>query len=174
MISLIEFFSICGVVTLTAAGASQGLNLLRRPRDGRSENPDRFGNDDGSGRPAAGVWHEPRYGKRHCVSCRIDYGVGDSRNEGMLIDMSQQGWRARGTQPVANGTAMTVQVYFSDVSQPITIDEAVVRWTEGLEFGVELIRISPESAARLSDYLSAHFPVAEPVPAYALSPFSYN
>jgi len=69
---------------------------------------------------------------------------------------------------------MTVQVWFPDASQPITIEEAVVRWTEGLEFGVELIRISPASAAMLSDYLSSHFPTPEPAPPYALSPFSYN
>jgi hypothetical protein len=62
----------------------------------------------------------------------------------------------------------------SDASQPITIDEAIVRWTEGLEFGVELISISPTSAAMLSDYLSTHFPVPEPARSYAISPFSYN
>jgi hypothetical protein len=174
MISLIEFFSICGVATLTAAGASQGLNLLRRSRGVRSDNPVTDREEDGSGRPSAGAWHEPRYGKRHRVNCRIEYGVGDTRNEGVLIDMSRQGWRARGTQPLTKGTAMTVQVYFSDATIPITIDEAVVRWTEGLEFGVELIRMSPKSAALLSDYLSAHFPPAERTPPYALSPFSYN
>lgn len=173
MISLIEFFSICGVATLTAAGASHGWNLLRRSR-GRSEQPGRANGDDGTGRPSAGVFHEPRFGKRRCVSCRIEYGIGESRNEGMLIDMSRQGWRARGTQLVAKGTALTVQVYFSEASQPITIEEAVVRWTEGLEFGVELTRLSPESAAMLSDYLSAHYPAAEPARLYALSPFSYN
>lgn len=173
MISLIEFFSICSVATLTAAGASHGWNLLRRSR-GRSEHAVSSSRDDGSGRPAAGAFHEPRFGKRCCVSCRIEYGEGESRNEAMLIDMSRQGWRARGTQPVAKGTALTVHVYFSDTSQPITIDEAIVRWTEGMEFGVELTRLSPESAAILSDYLSAHYPAAGPAPVYTLSPFSYN
>jgi PilZ domain len=173
MISLIEFFSICGVATLTAAGASHGWNLLQRSR-GRSEQPGRVNGDDGTGRPSAGVFHEPRFGKRRCVSGRIEYGIGEGRNEGMLIDMSRQGWRARGTQPVARGTALSVQVYFSAASQPITIEEAMVRWTEGLEFGVELTRLSPESAAMLSDYLSAHYPATEPAHLYALSPFSYN
>ena len=69
---------------------------------------------------------------------------------------------------------MKVLVYFSDLAEPIVVDEAVVRWTDGQEFGVELIGLSPESAARLSDYLSAHCPDDEPRPAYALSPFSYN
>src|SRR5437867_2587922 len=131
MISLIEFVSICGVATLTAAGASQGWNLLRRPRGGRSGNPAKS-RDEGSGRPSAGAWHEPRYGKRHLVSSRIEYMVGGQRHEGLLIDMCRHGWHARGDQLLAKGTTMTVQVCLSDASQPITIDEAVVRWTEGL------------------------------------------
>ena len=174
MISLIEFFSICGVATLTAAGASQGLNILRRARGGRAENQATTHDSEDSGRPSAGVWHEPRYSKRHSVSCPIEYCLGDKWHEGILMDISRQGWRARGTQPLAKGTAMTVQVYFPDASEPITIDEAVVRWTDGLEFGVELIRISPKSAELLSDYLSTHFPAPQPAPVFALSPFSYN
>src|SRR5262245_6706797 len=174
MISLIEFVSICGVATLTAAGASHGWNLLRQPRGGRSGSPARSCEDEGAGRPSAGAWHEPRYDKRHLISSQIEYRVGGQRHEGLLIDMSRHGWHARGDQPLAKGTIMTVQVCFPDAAQPITIEEAVVRWTEGLEFGVELIRLSPASAAMLSDYLSSHFPAAQPAHSYALSPFSYN
>jgi hypothetical protein len=174
--SLIEFFAIFSLATLTAAGASHGLHLLRQPRDKRAgmTPQSRNNNDEESGRPSAGAWHEPRYGKRHRVSCRIEYAVGGSRLEGMLIDISRQGWRANGSQPVVKGTTMTVYVYVSDLSQPVVIDQAVVRWTDGLEFGVELIRISPDSAARLSDYLSSLYPAPAPMPASLLSPFSYN
>ena len=174
MISLVEFVTLCGAATLSAAGISQGLNCLRHPRSGRSANPVRSSAEDGSGRPDAGAWHEPRYGKRYRVNCRIQYEVGGTWNEGVLIDMSRQGWRARGAQPVPNGTTLAVQVYFDDCIEPIRIDEALVRWTEGVEFGVELTRISPASAATFSDYLSTHYPVTEPTKAYALSPFSYN
>jgi hypothetical protein len=78
-----------------------------------------------------------------------------------------------GTQLVAKGSALTVKVYFPDAPQPITIDEAIVRWTEGSEWGVELVRLCP-NPPMLSDYLSAHYPAAEPPPAYGLSSFSYN
>jgi hypothetical protein len=175
MISLIEFVSICAVATLTAAGASQGWERLRRPRVVRSEPRVSHNDDDGFGRPSAGRWHEPRYGKRYSVSCRIEYGLDDNWHQGVLFDMSCQGWRAKGMQPVVNGTSMPVKIYFADIPQCIiTIEEAVVRWTDGLEFGVELTRISPESAAMLSDYLSSHYPLPEPPQADALSPFSYN
>jgi hypothetical protein len=49
----------------------------------------------------------------------------------------------------------------------------VVRWSDGLDFGVELMRISPEDGQVLSEYLSVHYPM-EPSPSHAFSPFSYN
>lgn len=69
---------------------------------------------------------------------------------------------------------MMVRILCSGPHQDITIDEAVVRWTDGQEFGMEVTHISPDSAARLSDYLTLHYPPEEPAPVYALSPFSYN
>jgi PilZ domain len=172
MISLVEFVAICSVATLTAAGASQGWDRLRRSRSGRATDFLKS-SGDGSGRPSAGAWHEPRYGKRYSVSCSIEYQVGPHTHEGMLIDVSRQGWRAMGPSPVPAGTTLSVRVFFPDAVQSVFIEEAVVRWSEGLEFGVELTRISPESAQVLSDYLSAHYPM-EPTPSYAISPFSYN
>ena len=92
----------------------------------------------------------------------------------MLVDMSGRGWRLRGTKPVALGTVVTVSVFFSDRAEPIVADEAIVRWTEGRDFGLELLNLKPETAAGLSEYLTAHFPDPENRPAYVLSPFSYN
>jgi hypothetical protein len=88
--------------------------------------------------------------------------------------MSRRGWRAQALHTVAKGTVMTVEILCPDSARRITIEEAVVRWTDGLEFGVEVTHISPDSAARLSEYLTLHFPPEEPAPVYALSPFSYN
>ena len=174
MISLMEFVSICGVASLTAAGVSQGLQRLRPSRGQRADERVSLPIEDTSGRPAPGAWHEPRDGKRHTVSYPIEYILGKIRYEGMLVDMSQRGWRARGMRPVAKGTAMTVEILCSNPPDRITIAEAVVRWTDGLEFGVQVTDISPDSAARLSEYLTKHFPHEEPAPVYALSPFSYN
>ena len=75
---------------------------------------------------------------------------------------------------MANGTALAVYIYFPDLAQPIMVDEAVVRWTDGLEFGVEVTRISLDTASKFGDYLSTQHPVQEATPEYALSPFSYN
>jgi len=174
MISLMEFVSICGVASLTAAGASQGLQLFRLSWGQRANERVSLPIEESSGRPSPGAWHEPRHGKRHTASCPIEYILNKIRYEGMLVDMSQRGWCAQGRHPVAKGTAMTVEILCSNPPQRITIAEAVVRWTDGLEFGVEVTDISPDSAARLSEYLTKHFPHEAPAPVYALSPFSYN
>ena len=173
MISFLEFVSICGVASLTAAGVSQGLQRVRRSRKQHSNKVMSLPSED-SGRPATGAWHEPRYGKRHAVNCRIEYVVDEVRHEGLLVDMARRGWRAQGMHPVAKGTAMTVEIFCSDPVQRIVIEEVVVRWSEGVEFGVEVTRISPESAATLSDYLTLKYPVEASQPVYVLSPFSYN
>ena len=172
MISLVEFVAICSVATLTAAGASQGWDRLRRPKVNRSTDREKS-RDDGSGRPSDGAWHEPRYGKRHAVRCAIEYQVGAQKQEGILIDVSRRGWRATGPSPVLAGTSLSVRVFLPDTAQSVFIEEAVVRWSDGLDFGVELMRISPEDGQVLSEYLSVHYPM-EPSPSHAFSPFSYN
>ena len=173
MISFLELVTISSIATLTAASASHGWNLLRQPRSGQSENQAIQRNDE-SGRPPEGAWHEPRFGTRLAVDCRMEYLFDNQQVEGRLVDMSRLGWRAKGLQPVAKGTKMTVHVYFADSARPISIDEAVVRWTDGLVFGVELTRISPESAAKLRTYLAEKYPAPQQSPEYAFSPYFYN
>ncbi|HET8722050.1 MAG TPA: PilZ domain-containing protein [Nitrospira sp.] len=174
MMSLLEFVSLCGVASLTAAGASEGFRRLRRSRVEHFEDRVHVPLEEPLGRPAPGTWHEPRDRKRHPVSWRIEYIVEDVRHEGTLIDMSLHGWRAHGVHPVAKGTMMCVEILDLDPRQRIRIDQAVVRWTDGQEFGVEVTQISPAAAAALSEYLTMLFPPAAPLPVYALSPFSYN
>jgi hypothetical protein len=128
---------------------------------------------NGSGRPSAGAWHAPRDGKRLAVRCPIEYQEGAQAQQGILIDISRQGWRATGPSALLAGTVLSVRVFLPDAEQAVFIEEAVVRWSDGLEFGVELTRINPQNAQVLSDYLSLHYPV-EPQPSYTLSPFSYN
>src|SRR4030095_14205588 len=81
MISLMEFVSICGVATMTAAGASQGLQLIRRSRGHRTDRPGSRAHEAASGRPPAGAWHEPRYGKRRAVSCGVEYVIDQRSGE---------------------------------------------------------------------------------------------
>lgn len=117
MISLMEFVSICGVATMTAAGASQGLHFIRRSRGHRTDRPGSRAREAASGRPPAGAWHEPRYGKRRAVSCGIEYVIDQVRHQGRLLDMSPGGWHAQGVSPVPRDTAMQVRILCSESGQ---------------------------------------------------------
>ena len=81
MISLMEFVSLCGVASLTAAGASQGLQRLWRSRIQRADEGLSLPIEETSGRPSPGAWHEPRHRKRHTVSCPIEYILDEIRYE---------------------------------------------------------------------------------------------
>ena len=69
---------------------------------------------------------------------------------------------------------LSMHVYLPDQSLPLDIEAATVRWTRRNVFGIELTTISPEAAARLSDYLQTQLPTRRAVASYELSPFSYN
>lgn len=174
MISLVEFCILASLGTLTAAGASHGYNQLRQPRSGRrAAAASMTCQDEDSGRPSSGAWHEPRREVRHRIRCRIEYIQGDVRSVGTLIDISDRGWRAIGRRSVGRGTVLSLNIFLPEQPIPIMIDNAVVRWTNGPEFGLELTHIKPESASRLSDYLSMHLEERSR-PVSDLSPFSYN
>lgn len=174
MISLVEFFIVASLGTLTAAGASHGYNLLRQPRRSRTKGSFPFDHYGESDPPSSGAWHQPRRGPRHRVTCRIEYVQGDSCSIGTLVDISKEGWRATGRRPVVRGTVLSINVFLPNQPMPIMIDEAVVRWTNGLEFGLKLKEMKPEAASRLSDYLAANLPVEQREDVSTVSPFSYK
>ncbi|MDO8358389.1 MAG: PilZ domain-containing protein [Nitrospirota bacterium] len=174
MISLIEFALIVGTASLTAAGASQGWQLLLQSRNNPSPQRAPSRQADEASRPAAGRWHAPRHNHRHHVSCQMNYLTTEGLTSGTLIDLSQHGWRVVGERPVMRGATLSMHVYLPDQSLPLDIDAATVRWTNGYEFGIELTTLSPDAAARLSDYLQNQLPTCRAVASYELSPFSYN
>lgn len=173
MISLVEFLMIIGLATVTAAGASHGLALVRQSRGGRTQHPAAPTQDDGTGRPAAGAWHTPRHNRYH-MRCPVEYWTEGGVVNGTLLDMSKQGWRVAGEQPMSKGTTMSLRVCLPGQSTTLTIDEAIVRWTSGSEFGVELTSLNQDAAACFSDYLTAQLPTDQSRSKDALSPFVYN
>ena len=171
MISLVEFVAICSVATLTAAGASQGWDRLRRPRVNRStdrKNPRRWIRTTIRwGMARTSLWQATRSPVRD----RVPGGSAEAR--GHTDRCVAPGLAGNGSFAGSRWHQLSVRVFFPDTAQSVFIEEAVVRWSDGLDFGVELTRISPEDAQVLSEYLSVHYPM-EPSPSHAFSPFSYN
>lgn len=175
MISLVELLMIIGLASITAAGASHGLTLVRQSRGGRTQHPASSSQAESTGRPAPGAWHTPRRNRYHMhMRCPVEYRIEGGVANGTLLDMSKQGWRVAGEQPVGKGTMMSLRLCLPGQSTTLTIDKAIVRWTSGSEFGVELTSLSQDAAACFSDYLTTRLPTDQSRSKDALSPFVYN
>ncbi len=69
---------------------------------------------------------------------------------GTAIDLSIRGCRVQSFIPVLVGIRMKLSI---DVPEPMTtidVEQAVVRWVSGQEFGIEFASISPEQFERLT------------------------
>lgn len=175
MVSLVEFVMIIGLGVIAVGWISSEYWRVRIPRQTRpqthmsSENP-----AERSGKPAPGSWHSPRRTPRYSAHCRMEYLSPQGARKGTLINLNREGWRICSDHPVSHGTVLSLRLHLPDQPTPLDVDQAIVRWTDSTEFGVELLRLRPDAATRLNEYLSIHFPQSDGKPLYPLSPFAYN
>jgi hypothetical protein len=174
MLSLVEILMIAGLAVLTAAWVSSGFWRVRVPLSTRSEGPRSSDDEKTAGRPSPGAWHTPRRGPRYRTLCEMEYLSPQGAGKGTLINLSREGWRIKSDQLVSRGTVLSLRVHLPDQPTPLDVDQAIVRWVDSTEFGVELLNLRPDAATRLNEYLSIHFPHPDGKPLCALSPFAYN
>jgi hypothetical protein len=91
-----------------------------------------------------------RRGRRLALSCRLFvFGEDDFETEGTLMDISTSGCRAVSTVQVHRGMIVKLSVFLPDHRWPLRVEEAIVRWTNGQEFGVEFTSIRLAQRERL-------------------------
>ena len=83
---------------------------------------------------------------------------------GTVWNLSLGGWRVDSDMCVEDDTILTLFVMLPDGEQAIVIDQAVVCWSRGHEFGLAIRKITPQDAARLKDFIAAR--VSSPRSAY--------
>jgi hypothetical protein len=67
--------------------------------------------------------------------------------------MSLNGFRIEGQSGVSRNTLITVRVWLSDQERSIDIDQAVVRWVNEREFGVQIVALSNEADLRIANHV---------------------
>jgi hypothetical protein len=84
------------------------------------------------------------------LSCRVFlFGEGEFEAEGTLMDISTSGCRATSPIEVRRGMIVKLSVFLPDHQWPLRVEEAIVRWTNGQEFGVEFTSIRLAQRERL-------------------------
>ncbi len=73
--------------------------------------------------------------------------------QGLALDLSPRGWRVRGDAGVRRGQRLAFRFRLSDGSEQLEIPSSIVRWTNGDEFGVEVLQAGPPAQAYLHRFI---------------------
>ncbi|MGQ0667572.1 MAG: PilZ domain-containing protein [Nitrospiraceae bacterium] len=69
---------------------------------------------------------------------------------GTAVDLSIRGCHIQSFVPVLSGIRIKLSIDIPDQKTVIEIDQAVVRWVRGQEFGLEFATIAPDQFERLT------------------------
>ena len=69
--------------------------------------------------------------------------------EGDIVDLSVHGCRIESPADVQPGISLEVRIATRVPEPPIQIQQALVRWNRGRQFGVEFVTMAPQEWARL-------------------------
>lgn len=89
---------------------------------------------------------------RFQVQLSASYLGKDCAGQATVTDFSLSGWRLVGTYPVRQGTRLSLRVQLPEDSSPLQIPQAVVQWSRGHEFGVELVNLHLVTQQRLRSW----------------------
>jgi hypothetical protein len=69
--------------------------------------------------------------------------------EGSVVDLSIRGCRIESPTDVQPGASLEVRIAAIEHEPTIQIQQALVRWSRGRQFGLEFVTMAPEEWARL-------------------------
>jgi hypothetical protein len=80
--------------------------------------------------------------------------------EGRVLDLTLSGCLIETPFVVKKGEYVKLSLFIPDLEDPVSVELTAVRWTNGLQFGVEFIRMTPEEQQRLDQVIARHQPAA--------------
>ncbi|MBS0169747.1 MAG: PilZ domain-containing protein [Nitrospira sp.] len=104
---------------------------------------------------AVGTRFQVRSFRRFPIQCSIYYSCDQFHGSGMAWNLSLTGWRVDGTHPVEPGMLVTFCIFLPDQHSTVFVERAIVRWSRGQEFGIEVESIKADERARLEQFVTA-------------------
>ncbi|MET0514624.1 MAG: PilZ domain-containing protein [Nitrospiraceae bacterium] len=93
--------------------------------------------------------------RRFPVHCGFYYSNDEVQGAGTVWNLSVSGWRVDGTNEVQTGMVFTLLVMLPEYYKTIIIERAIVRWTRGREFGLQIGAIHHRDTGRLKEFVSS-------------------
>ena len=81
------------------------------------------------------------------------YLTNHSPRHAVVCDISLNGLRIQGPANLSRHAMVMVRLWLPDQQDSIDIDQAVVRWVRGQEFGVQFVSLSNEADFRLATHI---------------------
>jgi len=97
---------------------------------------------------------ESRKIRRFAVQLPSTFRDNAQRESGTILNLSTQGCAMMTERIPAISTYVSLQVDLLNGAAPLDIELAGVRWVSGTRCGLEFIRISPETLARLRSFVA--------------------
>ncbi len=91
--------------------------------------------------------------RRFSMQCPVFYLCEQFIAQGTVWNFSRKGWRVDGEHDVPAGAVLALCVFLPDQQVPMTIERAIVRWSRGQEFGLEILYMQPEQNARFKFFV---------------------
>ncbi len=158
--SILEWLSALGLGTMVAYAITRLADLdwhraLMRAGRSRSRiaSTKRWKTDYVSETTPA-YFHYVRRRYRYEIHCPVRYCLNGQIREGVVVDMTREGWRLKGQEALIPGMMLSFDITLPGAASSLSIACAVVRWVEGVECGVKLERTEKEPAAQLSQFFS--------------------
>ncbi len=97
---------------------------------------------------------QDRRGRRLSLQCRMFFfGDEDFEGEATVLDVSTNGCRAETSVELKIGMVLKLSLFLSDFKWPLRIDQAIVRWMDGRQFGLEFTSIRLAQRERLKNLI---------------------
>jgi hypothetical protein len=93
---------------------------------------------------------QDRRGRRIALSCRLFFfGDDDLEGEAKVLDVSTNGCSVESSIDVKIGMMLKLSLFLPDFKWPLRVDQAIVRWIDGKQFGLEFTSIRLAQRERL-------------------------
>jgi len=93
---------------------------------------------------------QDRRGRRIALSCRLFFfGDDDFEGEAKVLDVSTNGCSVESSIDVTVGMILKLSLFLPDFKWPLRVDQAIVRWIDGKQFGLEFTSIRLAQRERL-------------------------
>ena len=91
--------------------------------------------------------------RRFPVCCPVAYHAGLSQGQGMIWNISVNGWRLSGDVPLQVGQSCPLTINVPNEAH-IFVAAVIVRWVRGPEYGVETLVIEKQTHSRLEHWVT--------------------